>query len=89
MNVNIRPRPAATPQPQAKPQAESKTFNYNPQDPATLANDTADISDLEAQDRIRHIPINRNQSEVGFEVDFADSVTVEIQLFNADLVQAD
>ena len=51
--------------------------------------DTADISDLEAQDRIRHIPINRNQSEVGFEVDFADSVTVEIQLFNADLVQAD
>lgn len=44
MNVNIRPRPAATPQPQAKPQAESKTFNYNPQDPATLANDTADIS---------------------------------------------
>ena len=28
----------------AKPQAEEKDFNYNPQDPATLGNDTATIS---------------------------------------------
>lgn len=45
MNINTRPRPQA---PQASnapaPQAEDKTFNYNPQDPATMPSDSATLS---------------------------------------------
>lgn len=52
MNVNTRPRPAVTPKPQPKPQAESKTFNYNPQDPATLSNDTTDLSVTAAEGKV-------------------------------------
>lgn len=50
MNVNTRPiqRQQSAPKP-AKAEPKDATFNYNAQDPATLANDTATISNVTAE----------------------------------------